>query len=184
MAVKTKAPAKQLPAKKAAKTAVKPSVKSKHVAKASAKPAVKHAPARTAPAKAPPAKSVAKATPKDNGKAIAKAPPLPAGKALAKVAPGARPAPKPAPAPMPTANLPYRAGKGWLFEGGIRVPFLVRMPGAAKSGVTNDTPVISPDIFATALEFAGAKLPASTIVDGRSLVPLLRGGAAPARDAR
>ena len=106
MAVKTKAPAKKLPAKKAAKTAVKPAVKSKHVAKASAKPAVKHASARTAPAKAPPAKSVAKPAPKDNGKAIAKAPPLPAGKALAKVAPGARPAPKPAPAPMPTANLP------------------------------------------------------------------------------
>lgn len=83
----------------------------------------------------------------------------------------------------PTSNLPFRTGKGWLYEGGIRVPFLVRMPGAAKSGVVNETPVISPDIFATALEFAGAKLPANAVVDGRSLVSTLRGGAAPMRDA-
>jgi arylsulfatase A-like enzyme len=83
----------------------------------------------------------------------------------------------------PTSNLPYRAGKGWMYEGGIRVPFLVRMPGAAKSGTVNETPVISPDIFATALEFSGAKLPANAILDGRSLTPLLKGGAAPARDA-
>ena len=83
----------------------------------------------------------------------------------------------------PTSNLPFRTGKGWVYEGGIRVPFFVRMPGATKAGVTNDTPVISPDIFATALEFAGAKLPAGATVDGRSLVPLLRAGAAPQRDA-
>jgi arylsulfatase A-like enzyme len=83
----------------------------------------------------------------------------------------------------PTSNLPFRTGKGWVYEGGIRVPFLVRMPGAAKAGVVNDTPVVSPDIFATALEFAGAKLPANAVVDGRSLVSTLRGGAAPAREA-
>ncbi len=82
-----------------------------------------------------------------------------------------------------TSNLPLRAGKGWLYEGGIRVPFLARMPGAAKSGVTSDTPIISPDIFATALEFTGVRLPAGAPVDGRSLVSLLRGGAAPAREA-
>jgi arylsulfatase A-like enzyme len=84
---------------------------------------------------------------------------------------------------MPTSNLPFRAGKGWVYEGGIRVPLLVRMPGGTNSGATNDTPVISPDLFATALEFAGVKLAAGATVDGRSLVPLLRGGAAPARDA-
>ena len=83
----------------------------------------------------------------------------------------------------PTSNLPLRAGKGWVYEGGIRVPFFARMPGAAKAGVTNDTPIVSPDIFATALEFAGAKLPAGATIDGRSLVPLLRGGAAPQREA-
>jgi arylsulfatase A-like enzyme len=85
---------------------------------------------------------------------------------------------------MPTANLPFRAGKGWLYEGGIRVPFLIRMPGASlKPGTSNDTPIVSPDIFATAVEFAGAQLPAGTPIDGRSLVGLLKGGAAPARDA-
>jgi arylsulfatase A-like enzyme len=83
----------------------------------------------------------------------------------------------------PTSNLPLRAGKGWMYEGGIRVPFLIRMPGGGKAGVVNDTPVMSTDIFATALEYAGGKLPAGTTVDGRSLVSLLRGGAAPARDA-
>jgi arylsulfatase A-like enzyme len=83
----------------------------------------------------------------------------------------------------PTSNLPLRAGKGWVYEGGIRVPFLVRMPGAAKPGTTSDVPVMSTDIFATALDFVGARLPAGAMVDGLSLAPLLRGGAVPARDA-
>lgn len=85
----------------------------------------------------------------------------------------------------PTSNLPFRGGKGWVYEGGIRVPYLVRMPGAAQHGVTNDTPVMSLDVFATALDFAGAtgRLPAGAIVDGKSLLPLLKGGAAPQRDA-
>jgi arylsulfatase A-like enzyme len=82
----------------------------------------------------------------------------------------------------PTSNMPLRAGKGWVYEGGIRVPFLVRMPGAAKPGTVDDTPVVTPDIFATALEYAGVK-PPSTGIDGQSLVGLLRGGAAPQRDA-
>lgn len=84
----------------------------------------------------------------------------------------------------PTSNLPFRAGKGWVYEGGIRVPFLVRMPGATlKAGSTSDVPIVSPDIFATALEFARGPQPAHATVDGKSLVSLLRGGAAPARDA-
>ena len=84
----------------------------------------------------------------------------------------------------PTSNLPLRAGKGWLFEGGIRVPFLARLPGATlQPGSTSDVPVVSPDIFATALEFAGARPAASAVMDGKGLVPLLRGGAAPERDA-
>ena len=84
---------------------------------------------------------------------------------------------------LPTCNYPLRGGKGWVYEGGIREPFLIRMPGAAKPGSTNATPVMSIDIFPTALEFAGVKIPAGLTIDGRSLVPLLRGGAAPARDA-
>ncbi len=81
----------------------------------------------------------------------------------------------------PTSNLPLRAGKGWLYEGGIRVAFFARMPGA-RPGVS-DVPVTSPDIFATALDFAGVQAPAGVPIDGRSLLPLLNGGAAPARDA-
>ena len=85
---------------------------------------------------------------------------------------------------LPTSNYPLRAGKGWVYEGGIREPFLVRMPGATiKGGSANATPVMSIDLFPTALEFAGLKLPAGHVIDGRSLVPLLRGGAAPTRDA-
>ena len=84
----------------------------------------------------------------------------------------------------PTSNLPFRAGKGWLYEGGIRVPLLVRMPGATlKAGSTSAVPVMTPDLFATALEFAGGRMANGATVDGRSLGPLLRGGAAPQRDA-
>ena len=83
----------------------------------------------------------------------------------------------------PTSNYPLRAGKGWLYEGGIRVPLLVRMPGAARAGVTEATPAMTIDLLPTALDFAGVKLPAGLAIDGRSLAPLLRGGAAPARDA-
>jgi arylsulfatase A-like enzyme len=83
----------------------------------------------------------------------------------------------------PTSNLPFRAGKGWVYEGGIRVPFMVRLPGATRGGGTSDVPVVSTDIFATALDYGRVRLPAGSVVDGRSLVPLLRGGAAPERDA-
>lgn len=85
----------------------------------------------------------------------------------------------------PTSNLPLRTGKGWVYEGGIRVPWIVRMPGV-KGGATSDVPVMTPDIFATAVEFAGAegKLPGGLkTVDGKSLLPVLKGGAAPAREA-
>lgn len=84
---------------------------------------------------------------------------------------------------QPTSNLPLRAGKGWVYEGGIRVPWLMLMPGAKLRGTTSDLPVVTPDLYATAAEYAGVKLPAGVAIDGRSLVSLLRGGAGPARDA-
>jgi arylsulfatase A-like enzyme len=83
----------------------------------------------------------------------------------------------------PTSNAPFRAGKGWVYEGGIREPFLVRWPGVAKAGTTSAVPIISNDIYATALEAAGAKPQPGQIVDGRSLVALLTRGEAPQRDA-
>ncbi len=75
----------------------------------------------------------------------------------------------------PTSNSPLRGGKGWLYEGGIREPLLIRWPGVAAPGKQIDTPVSSPDFFPTLLEGAKAPAPASVKLDGRSLVPLLRG---------
>jgi arylsulfatase A-like enzyme len=83
----------------------------------------------------------------------------------------------------PTSNLPLRAGKGWVYEGGIRVPLIVRMPGTLRAGVTSDVPVMSADLFPTTIEYAGARPPAGVTVDGHSLVSLLRNGTAPSREA-
>jgi len=54
----------------------------------------------------------------------------------------------------PTANLPLRAGKGWPYEGGIRVPWIVCAPGITPPGSTCPTPVISTDFYPTLLELA------------------------------
>lgn len=72
-----------------------------------------------------------------------------------------------------TDNAPLRAGKGYLYEGGIRVPLIVTWPRGIKAGSINRTPVNSMDLFATAVELAGLKN--TTGVDGLSLLPLLRG---------
>lgn len=64
----------------------------------------------------------------------------------------------------PTHNTPYRAGKGYLYEGGLRVPLVARLPGKIKPRVS-DQPVVNTDLPPTLLAFAGAKLP--TGLDGR-----------------
>lgn len=76
----------------------------------------------------------------------------------------------------PTSNLPLRAGKGWLYEGGIRVPWIVCAPGVTRPGSVCDTPVISTDFFPTLLELTGHPLLPNAHRDGVSLVPLLKGG--------
>ncbi len=91
----------------------------------------------------------------------------------------------------PTSNLPLRAGKGWLYEGGIREPFLIRWPGVTRPGSQCDVPVISTDFYPTILDMAGlsTRVPAKRgpkrdqHVDGVSLVPLLKGGTRIDRDA-
>jgi arylsulfatase A-like enzyme len=83
--------------------------------------------------------------------------------------------------PGPTTNLPLRSGKGWLYEGGIRVPLIVRAPGMTEPGSTCDTPVSSTDLFPTLLELAGAPLQPERHLDGQSLVRLLSGESLPAR---
>jgi arylsulfatase A len=72
-----------------------------------------------------------------------------------------------------TDNAPLRAGKGYLYEGGLRVPLIVRWPHRVEAGSVNHTPVYSADLFATALDIAGVKNTSG--VDGMSLLPLLTG---------
>jgi len=76
---------------------------------------------------------------------------------------------------FPTSNVPLRAGKGWCYEGGIRVPLIVRCPGITKPGSLCGVPVISTDFYPTILELAGLELNPARHPDGLSLVPLLEG---------
>jgi len=75
----------------------------------------------------------------------------------------------------PTDNAPLRSGKGFPYEGGIRVPLIVRWPGVVEPGSTCDVPVSSIDFFPTLLELAGRELPGDRTIDGTSIVPLLKG---------
>jgi arylsulfatase A-like enzyme len=72
-----------------------------------------------------------------------------------------------------TDNAPLRSGKGSLYEGGTRVPFIVRWPGVAPAGASCDVPAIHVDIYPTLLELAGAREPRQ-VLDGESLVKLIR----------
>lgn len=73
-----------------------------------------------------------------------------------------------------TDNTPLRSGKGSLYEGGTRVPFIVRWPGVTPAGTAADTPTIHVDLFPTLIEVAGATAPENQPLDGESLVPLFR----------
>lgn len=73
----------------------------------------------------------------------------------------------------PTSNLPLRAGKGWMYEGGIRVPCLVRAPGVTTPGQVCKTPIISTDFFPTMLDMAGIELQPELHQDGVSLKRIL-----------
>ncbi|MCI0540057.1 MAG: sulfatase [Verrucomicrobiales bacterium] len=77
----------------------------------------------------------------------------------------------------PTSNLPLRAGKGWLYEGGVRVPLIVRWPSVVKPGSVIDSPVTSPDFFPTLLEAAGLPVQPGAHKDGVSFLPALKGAA-------
>ena len=71
-------------------------------------------------------------------------------------------------------NKPLRGLKGMLYEGGIRVPWIVRWPGKVKPGTVNDTPVISTDCYPTLLEAAGLPATPDQPLDGQSLMPVLK----------
>lgn len=73
-----------------------------------------------------------------------------------------------------TSNAPLREGKGYLYEGGIREPLIVKWPSVTRAGSTSDVPVCGIDLFPTILEACGVKSDGG--VDGVSLMPLLNGG--------
>ena len=75
----------------------------------------------------------------------------------------------------PGCNKPLRAGKGWLYEGGIREPTIIRAPGITKQGSISIKPMISMDFFPTMLDLAGLPLRPELHVDGNSLLSQLKG---------
>lgn len=76
----------------------------------------------------------------------------------------------------PTSVRPLRAGKGWCYEGGIRVPLLIRMPGKVPPDTESDDPVISCDFYPTIMEIAGIPEEVDQQhIDGTSLMPVLKG---------
>lgn len=77
----------------------------------------------------------------------------------------------------PTCNLPLQAGKGWMYDGGTREPYLVRWPGRVAPGSVCHTPITSPDLYPTLLEAAGLPLRPEQHVDGVSFLPALGGAA-------
>lgn len=81
-----------------------------------------------------------------------------------------------------TSNMPLRGGKGWLYEGGIRVPLIVKWPGQGAQGLVTDVPVITPDFFPTILEILGITGKSATS-DGVSFAPLLQGAKTLDREA-
>ena len=74
-----------------------------------------------------------------------------------------------------SVNLPLRAGKGTVYEGGVRVPFLMAWPDAISAGRADDRPVSSLDVFATTLAAAGVPMPSDRRYDSVNLIPYLTG---------
>lgn len=74
-----------------------------------------------------------------------------------------------------TQNYPLKSGKGSLYEGGIRVPFIIKWPGIVKENKRNDKYIMIEDLYPTILEIAGIKnYKVPQIIDGQSIMPLLK----------
>jgi len=82
-----------------------------------------------------------------------------------------------------TDNAPLRSGKGYPYEGGIRVPLIIRWPGKIETGSVCDVPVTSVDFFPTICESVRLGLPVDRVIDGESLMPLLEQKGSLKRDA-
>jgi arylsulfatase A-like enzyme len=76
-----------------------------------------------------------------------------------------------------TDNAPLHGGKGMLYEGGIRVAYLFRLPGTIAPGTTCDQPINSVDLYPTLLELTGTRADSGYTLDGVSYLSLLTGGA-------
>lgn len=74
-----------------------------------------------------------------------------------------------------TSNLPLRAGKGWLYEGGIREPMLVRWPGHGEAGTVCEEPIISVDFLPSIIEMTGIATELPVKIDGVSFAKLFQG---------
>jgi len=81
-----------------------------------------------------------------------------------------------------TSLLPFRGGKGLQWEGGIREPYLIHVPGMTSPGSSTQVPAIGMDFYPTILELAGLPAQPEQHVDGVSLVPVLQGGTLEERD--
>ncbi len=77
---------------------------------------------------------------------------------------------------LATSNLPLRAGKGHIYEGGVKVPFFVYYPKIIQAGTTSEQVTINTDIFPTLLDVAGIPLKPELHIDGISMLPALKGG--------
>ena len=77
--------------------------------------------------------------------------------------------------PPITSNLPFRGGKGWAYEGGVREPWIIKWPGVTQPGSKCHVPVIFTDLFPTVLEMAGLPLRPDLHLDGVSITSLLKG---------
>lgn len=75
----------------------------------------------------------------------------------------------------PTCNSPLKDGKGWMYEGGIRDPLIIKYPKLIKPGSITSIPVISTDFFPTILELAHLPLHPELHADGVSILPILQG---------
>jgi arylsulfatase A-like enzyme len=74
---------------------------------------------------------------------------------------------------MTDLNLPWRGWKASFWEGGVRVPFLIRWPAKLPAGIEFDRPVSLLDVFPTVAAAAGAQLPGDRVIDGVDLVPYI-----------
>jgi arylsulfatase A-like enzyme len=82
-----------------------------------------------------------------------------------------------------TSNLPLRGAKGWLYEGGIRVPLMIKGAGRSERGTVSNVPAISTDLYPTILDMIGVPARPTQHLDGVSLAGIVRGENPPAREA-